>query len=320
MTIGKIQAVKGPVPPMQQRWAAARPPIGSFASGLVAYAVAEMWHDFIAIYLLRLDSRPYCDDRLSCASVEGSHPAFLFAFACFVIGAAINVAVRHERMRDFPSLDAVPAMTSMLCGFAFGDAVLKLRSEAFEAMELGCDEPYADCGLVDVGAATLSTVLVVCAVTAALPLTRRQNIDFGGSGALVDSAEKWTKTLFVLLSKSLATSLYVVWTAVLTRWAAFGAVRPPLPSCAVEAVGVHAQLQRISLGHTHFFWAATVTWLGSIASVQCARLQLRLVPAAPQPRGGDDALEVWHTTLTQLIRLLQVRYNLPPSSTFHALC
>ena len=291
------------------RWAAAAETVGMFASGCVEYVLAKEWYDYFHMYVLRLEPRPFCDSNHSCDYLPGSHLEFVLALVLFLSGALINVAARSKAFAWVPSANVIPGMTSMACGFALGDAVLTLRVEMYDAYGMACGmrsggNAYSNCTLVDILVAVVATLVVAFTVTALLPLTR--SIECGDT-ALVDTLEDYMQTVFRLISKALVTTAMVIWTKVLTRWATFGVDRPT-EGLSAESLAAVARLQATSMSRTHLFWAAAITWLGSVIAVTCAHAQAALLPpggAVKLEEAADKARVLWVKTVSELNRLGQ---------------
>ena len=253
------------------------------------------------VYIFRLDAKPFCDGHIPCAHNTGAWREGLLTLGLYVACATINEISRLPRLSRVPSISTVPGMTAMMVGWALGDTLVEWRQELLSAYpDALCVVELGDCTGSSILAATVLTVLGGLLVAALLPLSRSTEC---GSGAIVDRIEDWIETFFRLLSKSIATSLMVLWTTVLTEFellgidrsiAAAGARRLEEGEAALvelEPSGgggdVAARLQRISLVHTHIFWAAAITWAGSLIATQAEKLEARMQWTAEGGVGGE---------------------------------
>ena len=172
-------------------------------------------------------------------------------------------------------------MTAMCTGWALGDTLLELRQELLGGYPtLLCNAALpTDCTFADLGGATLVTLTSGVLIVLLLPLTKGFEL---GIGVCIDTIEDWVETVWVLITKSLATSVMVLWTGVLSTWVSLGVDRgdPYLMSSArpiVTAVAAPASdgigadsprrlsgatygpeqvaaLQSIDLSNKHLMW------------------------------------------------------------------
>ena len=240
--------------------------LGLFWDGTMAYIVSKIWYDCFHIYLFRLDARPHCEGG-GCAHLEGSWREGLLTLGLCAACATVNYASKEGILAKIPSISTVPTITGMLAGWSLGDTLVELRGELVTAYpEALCNTAINDCTTFSILATLSLTMIGGLLVVAMLPLSRA--IDFGDS-VWIDRLERWLETMFQLIIKSLATSLMVLWTTVLTEWEVLGIDRSGIGEVGrqlkwdVERDSAE-QLQHISLVHTHIFWAAALTWAGSL--------------------------------------------------------
>ena len=277
----------------------ALPAIGVFIDGTLSYSLSKVWYDVFHVYWFRMDAPPFCDAEYPCDHTKSSQMELWLATALFLVCAVLNLAAKRHQAQ-VPSLTSTPGVTAMATGAALGDAMMSWRAELFASSSPSwCDAAaFSDCTYINMTVAVGYTLCGAVAVAAILPLT--QHIECGDS-AMSDMIENWLETVFRLFMKAICTSVMMLWNSTLTEWSTLGVARPKLLARVVgegglmdpataEAVRWSVELQRIDLLHTHFFWAATVTYFGSIIAARAGSLEAHLKVQLARRRAKIAAL------------------------------
>ena len=238
--------------------------VGSFVDGTLAYTLSKIWYDLISTYILGLHPEPFCELDDSCTPEASASLKFRFALALLPLLALLKLSSAQSFWTHVPGIETLPAMTGMLAGWALGDACLQLLVELREGSlhSLCAAPPFegspSDCTWLDLGYASLLTLLSSLAITQLQPFTKEIEC---GDGPWIDYAEDWLEALWQLVSKANATSVMVVWTSAFS---------------SMVLTGLRPGYQPVAVTHLHVFWAMSFTFVGSLVTVRLQRWEYEL--------------------------------------------